>query len=109
MSKEMVGGRVPGEVVEELDEYAEEWNLSRTEAMTGLLRVALEVDPVGSPFREGVGTGYVGDSVQAFSVPLGPDEALTLSEMAENSGYSEEVYLANLLRQHVGPLDEPDW
>ena len=45
MAKVNVSARVPPNVAEGIDEFAETWNMTRTEAMTVILREGLQCKP----------------------------------------------------------------
>jgi hypothetical protein len=72
MAKEPVSARVPPRVADGIDEYAEAWDMSRTDAMTVLLKSALEESP--NP-REVDGAGELNPAKGVYTVKLTPENA----------------------------------
>lgn len=77
MAKKNVSARVPPKIADGLDEYAETWNLNRTDAMTVLLGHALE-DPPNPRHNDDV--RELNPSGRAYTVELEPENAEYIEE-----------------------------
>jgi len=86
MAKENVSARVPSQIADGIDEYAELYDLTRTDAMTLLLERALEDPP--HP-RDIEADSRYGKFRSVYTVSLSPANA----ESAEESEYSVEEYI----------------
>lgn len=77
MAKENVSARVPPKIADGIDSYAEQWDLSRTEAMTAILKSGLEDPPDPRQVAEG-------------EVPNPADRVYTVELEPENHEYVQE-------------------
>jgi predicted P-loop ATPase/GTPase len=94
MAKKNVSARVPPQIADGLDEYAEEWNLNRTEAMTVLLKSALEDPPNPRQVDEG---GEVNPTNRVYTVELEPENAEHLEEVLEDSDSTADEAINRVL------------
>jgi len=90
MAKKNVSARVPPQIADGMDEYAEAWNMNRTEAMTALLGYAVQEAP--NPREVDVGAD-VNPAGRVYTVELEPENA----EYIEDSDVSAEEGINNLL------------
>lgn len=81
MAKQPLSARVPDEVSEGVEEYAETWDLTRTEAIERLLRFALEDPPAAWDMKE---DPDVNPSRGVYTVELGDKEAEYVEEAEGN-------------------------
>jgi hypothetical protein len=72
MAKKNVSARVPPQIADGIDEYAETWDLNRTDALTVLLQTALEDPP--NPREVEVG-GDVSPTERVYTFELSPENA----------------------------------
>ena len=86
MAKKNVSARVPPQIADGIDEYAEVYDLTRTEAITLLLERALEDPPHPKDVEA---DSRFGDRRPVYTVSLKPENA----DSAEESEYSVEEYI----------------
>lgn len=101
MAKENVSARVPPQIAEGLDEYAETWNLNRTDAMTVILKTGLEVNPDPE-------SGGGNRSNHTYTLGLDPETADMLSEAARATETTPPEYLEELVEDHLAGLERQD-
>ena len=77
MAKKNVSARVPPQIADGIDEYAETWNLNRTDALTVLLKEALEDPPNPREVEEG---GDIDPVERAYTFELSPENAEYVEE-----------------------------
>lgn len=77
MPKKNVSARVPPELADGLDEFADRENMNRTDAMTELLRFALEHHPQN---QAADAPGESVDPEHVYTVVLEPENAEHLEE-----------------------------
>jgi hypothetical protein len=82
MAKENVSARVPPKIADGIDEYAEVWDLNRTEAMTLILRNGLENPPRPRHIRDG---GEIDPLKGTYTIALEPEEAERVQEVMEEN------------------------
>lgn len=102
MAKEIVSARVPEGLAEELDDFAERSNVTRTDALERVLRAGLEL----TQEREGEEFENVN---RVYTVDLDPEDAKTVQGVAVKAGYNTDEFVRNLLRQNIAALPSPDW
>jgi len=95
MAKKNVSARVPPKIADGIDEYAELWDLNRTDALTLLLKDALEEPPKPRHVDE---EGDVNPTERVYTVELEPENADFLEEKVEEGGDSPEEVINRLLR-----------
>jgi len=95
MAKKNVSARVPPQIADGIDEYAEAWNLNRTEAMTALLGFAVQNSP--DP-REVDVDADVNPAERVYTLELEPENA----EHVEDSDVSVEQAINNVLSVYSG-------
>nr|WP_192962903.1 hypothetical protein [Natronobacterium sp. AS-7091] len=95
MAKKNVSARVPPQIADGIDEYAEAWNLNRTEAMTALLGFAVQNAP--DP-REVDVDADVNPAERVYTLELEPENA----EHVEDSDVSVEQAINNVLSVYSG-------
>jgi hypothetical protein len=81
MAKQPLSARVPDEVSEGVEEYAETWDLTRTEAIERLLRFALEDPPAAWDMNE---DPDVNPSRGVYTIELGDEAAESLEEVDDD-------------------------
>lgn len=84
---------MPPKIADAIDEYAETWNLNRTDAMTALLTYAVEDPP--SPRQVGV-EGEPKPTKGVYTVELDAE----LAEMVEEADVPPEEAIENTLDHH---------
>ena len=82
MAKKNVSARVPPQIADGIDEYAETWDLNRTEAMTIILRNGLENPPKPQQVRE---DGEIDVMKGTYTIRLEPEEAETVQEVMDEN------------------------
>ena len=95
MAKKNVSARVPPQIADGIDEYAEAWNLNRTEAMTALLGFAVQNAP--DP-REVDVDADVNPAERVYTLELEPENA----EHVEDSDVPVEQAINNVLSIYSG-------
>jgi predicted DNA-binding protein len=98
MAKENVSARVPPEIAEGIDEYAETWNMNRTDAMTVILKAGLEANPEPGC----VGTNR---SNHTYTLALDSEKADMLSEAARATETTPPEYVKGLIEAHLADLE----
>lgn len=72
MAKKNVSARVPPRIADGIDEYAETWNLNRTDAITLILQRGLEDPPNPRKVEPG---GDVSPTERVYTFELSPENA----------------------------------
>lgn len=93
MAKKNVSARVPPQIADGVDEYADQWNLNRTDALTVLLKVALEEAP--NPREVDVGAEVEAPD-RTYTLELSPENA----ELIESADSEPEEAIQNALDNH---------
>lgn len=101
MAKKNVSARVPPEIADGVDDYAEAWNMNRTDAMTVLLSAALEVDPDPR-------SSLSNDSGHTYTLALDADTADFLSEVARDTELTPPEYIRRLIEEQRADLETQD-
>jgi hypothetical protein len=99
MAKKNVSARVPPKIADAIDEYAELWDLNRTDAMTALLTYAVEDPP--NPEHVGV-EAEPNPSKGVYTVELEPE----LADTVEVEEVTPEEAINNVLRYHKRVFDD---
>lgn len=94
MAKKNVSARVPPKIAEGIDEYAEAWDLNRTEAMTLVLENGLENPPRPGQVRKG---GEIDPTKGTYTVKLGPEAAERVEEVMEDNDEDFQDILDRLI------------
>lgn len=103
MVKKNVSARVPPPVADGIDEYAEEWNLNRTDAMTVLLRYAVSEWP--TPEDVDV-KGELAGRGGAYTLDLGPETREFVDGMAIHLETTPNGYIRELIRNEKEKLSD---
>lgn len=102
MAKKHVSGRVPPELAKAVERYAERWNMTKTDALTDILRAGIAADPqpesAGDLARDKQGAA-------TYTLTLDRETADFLARVSVESDTTPPEYIQRLIEERRGEIE----